>query len=196
MPHKRVEPVYLANILHAIHDRGWETFEVEVDEEMWPTHTPYHRICNGPFENVCLMDNKQIDTKDAEGTVNGYVLEIQSDLHGFMVPGTIPEVEVSIQQVYMTVCLPGMQKGLHLHRAKEDNFTCVDGNVMVCLYKDEEFLYIPMGYIYGFRTVKIPPTVAHGIKNMSQKDKAKVINCTYPPYSPDHSDQVEIEVDW
>jgi len=177
-------------------DYGWKINAIEADTVSWPTHTLYYSIDDGPFEGVYLMDNKNITTTDTNGENNGSVLEIQSDLHGFMIPGVSPQIDAGIQQVYMTMCRPGMKKGLHWHKIKEDNFTCIAGNAIVCLENKGRFLYIPMGETFGYRTVKIPPGVSHGIQNASTEQEVRVINCTHPPYDPNHVDQVDLTVDW
>ncbi len=143
---------------------------------------------DGEFEGVQIRKNKSVTTHDQDGKVNGFLLEINSNLDEFI-------LEPGVQQVYMTVCNPGDKKGLHEHKHKEDNFCCVVGNCEIVLYKNGEFMTVPMGHD-DYKTVKIPPGIAHGIKCVGDVP-AYVVNCTYPPYDPDKPDQFDPDVgDW
>ncbi len=143
---------------------------------------------DGKFEGVIIRKNKSVQTYDHSGDTNGFLLEIDSIRDSFI-------DEPGVQQVYMTVCDVGKKKGLHEHAHKEDNFCCVSGNCEIVLYKDGEFTTIPMGR-GDYKTVKIPPGIAHGIKCVGDQP-AHIVNCTYPPYDPNKPDQIEVDAgDW
>lgn len=142
------------------------------------------------IEGVEIKECKKVVTKDHNKKANGWIMEIVNILEPFMKDAPRPE------QVYMTVCLPGEKKGLHVHKGnKYDTFCCVYGDARIVLYKDEVFQTVDMGEKSGFKAVRIPPGVAHGIK-CNGNFPAYVISMPSEAYDPDEPNQEELNLEW
>lgn len=126
---------------------------------------------------------KKVTTKGRSGQPNGFLVEVVSSKDNW--------TENIQGQVYMTTVLPGVFKGFHIHQKKVDHFTCLKGNVFIVTYENGEYKEYRSGED-GFYTVKIPPTVPHGLYNYGEEE-AYVVNYCWPPYDPADPDQTEWE---
>lgn len=147
-------------------------------------------------------------------------IETKSDagLNGWLVPiWNIAEDDWRPDQVYLTVVLPGAQKGPHLHRKRCGRFTCIKGNVMIVTRGIETHewrghdgrgptmavlmdlskpAYVEhyTGENYGFATIPVWPGTPAAIYNLGT-EPAYVLNMPSPPWRPDDQDEWPVE-DW
>lgn len=122
---------------------------------------------------------KKVITKDIEGKVNGWLLEVNSCRDEF--------TEHIEGQVYLTVALPGCVKGFHIHQRKIDHFTCIKGKIKMIVFEEGQYKEYIMGE-GNFITLKIPPKVPHAIFNHG-KEEAYILNYCYPAYDPNDPDE-------
>lgn len=126
---------------------------------------------------------KKIDTRDARGTSNGWVLELVSDRDGF--------TKYLKGQVYLTVAKSGLFKGYHVHALADYYVTCIKGRVRDIIYtgpwKRRE---TEMGDD-DFKTVFIPKGLPHALENIWKED-AYILIYRYPAWSSDVKEQLDI----
>lgn len=129
---------------------------------------------------------KKINTKDALGKNNGWLLELNSDKDSW--------TEFIRGQVYLTVVYPKKQKGFHLHKLKTNHITCIKGSVTVAVFNGKKTETFKIGE-NNFQSLKIPPGLPLAIYN-SGNENAYVINYCYPSYDPKIKEQEEINIKW
>lgn len=141
-------------------------------------------VVSGSSSESTSKPCKKVITKDLKsGQPNGFLVEVVSAKDGW--------TEHIDGQVYMTTVPSGVFKGFHIHQKKVDHFTCLKGNIFVVTYENGQY----KEYVSGedsFNTIKIPPTVPHGLYNFGDEE-AYVVNYCWPPYDPVNPDQTEWE---
>jgi len=111
-------------------------------------------------------------------------------------------------QVYITTTYGGVIKAWHMHRAQDDNVTCVIGMIKLVLYDGREASSTRgeiMELFVGEQNptlVHIPREVFHGWKCISEQE-AYMVNIPTEPYNYDDPDEHrlpygsdEIPYDW
>jgi dTDP-4-dehydrorhamnose 3,5-epimerase-like enzyme len=78
---------------------------------------------------LTIKSARKINTKDPDGTLNGFLLELVSELDGFTkhIKG----------QMYMTMAEPNSIKGYHMHALADYYVIVIKGNVRYVAYKDK-----------------------------------------------------------
>lgn len=124
--------------------------------------------------------HKPIETKDANGTPNGWLLPIYS-----AVEDTFPEP----RQVYLTTVLPKMTKGPHLHHIRSGLFCCIRGDIRLIVKSPEgAYSYWYSGESVGYKTVHVPSGTPTMIQNIGVGE-AWVLNMPNPGWTPDMNDE-------
>lgn len=111
---------------------------------------------------------KKIITKDLDGQVNGFLIELFKDG-----PKTT---------VYLSCCAPGAFKGYHLHKVREANYVCIRGKIKIILWingvKEEHVLSADQP-----ERLHIPTGVPTGLFNEGEEE-AWIVNYPSPSYDP------------
>lgn len=127
--------------------------------------------------------HRKIETKDADGKPNGWLLEIISDRDG--------ATKHLTGQMYLTVAEPGTFKGFHLHALADYAVTCIKGRVEEVIYRGQyEKEVIEMGD-GDFKTVHLPHGLPHGIRNIGN-EPAYVLIYRCPSWDPNIKEQLDI----
>lgn len=129
---------------------------------------------------------KKIVTKNLQGKVNGWLLEIASDRDGF--------TENIKGQVYLTVVKPGKLKGFHLHRLKTNHLTCLSGQATLVAWDGKKFQELHFGDKH-FITIKVPPKIPIALYNRGKND-AYIINVCHPAYDFKIKEQEDLDLPW
>ena len=135
-----------------------------------------------------VLAHPRIPTRGPNGTENGFLVPIYS-LHGGFIPA-----EHRPEQVYLTVCRPGMRKGPHLHLKRWGYFTCIRGNVRIVARLADGYAVEHTGETYGFATIEVPAGVPAMIENIGDVD-AYVLNTASPAWRQDDQDDHPV-TDW
>ncbi len=118
---------------------------------------------------VKLETAKKVITKDSNGVENGFIIELAKD--------------GKLTTSYLSCCLPGTFKGLHLHKIRTANYVCVRGTIKIILYtakgKEEHTLSADKP-----TRLTIPANIPTGLLNESDEE-AWIVNNPDPPYDPD-----------
>lgn len=103
-------------------------------------------------------------------------------------------------QTYVTMCLPGIKKSFHYHRAQVDFFNCVWGTSKVVLYDNRpdsstkglinEFVIGPLNPTM----VRIPNLVWHGFAAVGN-EPALIVNCPTEMYNYEEPDEFRAPFD-
>lgn len=120
-----------------------------------------------------IEDAKIVETFDVNRQKNGFLEEMFKDGEK--------------TTVYLSVTLPGMFKGYHLHRVREARYFILKGRMKIILYKDgvrEEYI---LDAIKPQRLF-IPNNVATGLLNVGQEE-GWLVNFPDPPYDPNLKDE-------
>jgi dTDP-4-dehydrorhamnose 3,5-epimerase-like enzyme len=121
--------------------------------------------------SICLLDCKRVETVDADGAKNGYLIELLKD-----------GVKTT---AYLTVTIPGAFKGYHLHQRRESNFILIKGTLRVIVVDGrQKSEFILKGS--SPQRLTIPTGRYIGLQNLGEED-AWLINFPTPPYDPDDS---------
>ncbi len=121
----------------------------------------------------------KIETRDAQGQVNGWLCPIWNVLDG-------PQVD----QVYLTVILAGMMKGPHLHLKRRGLFKVIQGNVFVVCRVDDHYSVRAIDIFSD--PIPVAPGVPCALYNKGTED-AYVLNMPSPSWRPDDVDEHEVE---
>lgn len=122
----------------------------------------------------------RIETKDANGKPNGFLIPIWHVDQG-----------LKIEQVYLTTVAPFTQKGPHLHLRRRGLFTCIRGNVMVVWRFDGK--YRESELTVGDR-LEIQPGIPAAFYNLNSEE-AYLLNMPSPPWRVDDQDEHPV-MDW
>jgi dTDP-4-dehydrorhamnose 3,5-epimerase-like enzyme len=128
-----------------------------------------------------VIAHPRIVTRGPGSEVNGFLIPLYNRYEGFVPQDRQPE------QVYLTVCQPGAQKGPHLHMKRWGYFTCIRGNVRIVARLGGEYAIAYTGVDHGYQTVEVPAGVPALIENIGSED-AYVINTPSPAWRPDDQD--------
>lgn len=124
----------------------------------------------------------RIETKDAQGKPNGFVLPIWNAL----------ESEYRPEQVYLTSVLPGTSKGPHLHKKREGRFCCVSGNCDVIVRSPNGVYIEHLNLGTDNRIIRVPPGYAAQIVCRGDVE-ARVLNMPNPAWSKEDPDEWPVE---
>lgn len=131
---------------------------------------------------------KMVTTRDLAGQENGWLMEIASSSDGW-------SRFLDNAQVYLTVLEPGKKKGFHLHRKKENQFTCITGKVIMAVWGgnkiSEEIILDSQNSV----TVRVPKKQAICFYNPGTED-AYILNLCSPPYDPEDPEQEDLDLPW
>lgn len=126
---------------------------------------------------------KRVDTKDASGVPNGFLLELVSELDGF--------TQGIKGQMYLTVAEPGTLKGFHMHAQANYYIICVKGRVKEIVYRSAtEKEEVEMGD-GDFKVMHLPKGYPHAIQNIGS-EPAYTLIFRDAPYDPNVKEQFDI----
>ena len=127
----------------------------------------------------------KIQTFDAEGKPNGYVVPIWNANETLYRP----------DQIYLTAVAPHSQKGPHLHKSRQGVFCCIKGNVRIVTRCDGPiYLESQIGEFHDYAITQIPPGVPACIYNDGDEE-ALVLNMPSPAWTAEDPDEWPVE-DW
>jgi dTDP-4-dehydrorhamnose 3,5-epimerase-like enzyme len=130
-----------------------------------------------------LTPLQRIDTKDVAGNPNGWVVPIWRADSG-----------EKIEQVYLTVVLPGTSKGPHLHHKRCGRFTCIQGGAEI-ITRDQDGRYASAQLTADQpSTFTVPPGVAAEIYCFTL-EPAYLLNMPTPAWSAEDPDEWPV-TDW
>lgn len=120
-----------------------------------------------------IVKTKKVKTFDLNGRENGFLTELFKDG-----PKTL---------VYLSACVPGGFKGLHLHKIREANYVCIKGKLKIILYtkngREEHILSAE-----NPERLHIPTFTPTGLSN-EWEEEAWIVNYPNPAYDPDLKDE-------
>jgi len=125
----------------------------------------------------------KIPTKDRNGKPNGYLLTLYN-IHEKIIP--------KVEQVYLTVCLPGMVKGPHLHMKRYGYFVCIKGDAVVITKIKGRYYGQMTGENHNYNMVHVPKGVPACVKNIGKCD-AFILNFTSPAWTKEDPDAYHTE---
>lgn len=131
----------------------------------------------------------RINTRNASGNPNGFLLPIYNIVDDFVPPERRPE------QVYVTVAAPGEVKGPHLHMVRWGLFTCIRGNLKVVIRTaDGVYEEYFSGDDHGYTTIEVPAGTPAALVNIGDVD-AYILNLPCPSWRPDAQDDHDVTFD-
>lgn len=151
-----------------------------IEKRLFSSLNVCHRL-----ENHC---RHRIETKDANGDPNGYLIPLWNKWEDAWVP----------DQVYLTVVAPHFSKGPHLHLQRRCRFKCVSGNVEIITreMKHPQTLGIYRnqwsGEDHDYALVQVAPKIPVQLVNHEDRP-AFVINMPNPAWRPDNTDEWPVE---
>lgn len=122
----------------------------------------------------------KIETKDAKGQVNGFLVPIWNVVDG-------PE----ISQVYLTVISPNMMKGPHLHMKRRGYFKVLKGAVLL-VWRWPEGVYHQLMLGINSDPCIVSAGVPAALYNVGMGE-AYVLNMPHPAWSKDDEDEWPVE---
>lgn len=124
----------------------------------------------------------RITTKDAAGNPNGFLLPIWHVDEG-----------PPIDQVYLTVVVPGAVKGPHLHMKRHGLFCCIRGSVRVVMRDPTgRYISVDLGERSGFPRIEVPAGTPAAIYNTGDCE-AYLLNMPSPPWRSDDQDEWPVD---
>ncbi len=133
-------------------------------------------------KTIEVKECKRIETLDATGQPNGWLLEIVSDRNDNHIQG----------QVYLTVAKPGYFKGYHMHALADYHVTCIKGKIRHIVYTGPEKKEVNMLGDSAFKSVVLPRGYPHALENIGKED-AYVIVYRYPAWEAIIKEQLDIK---
>lgn len=130
---------------------------------------------------------KVTTTRDLSGQKNGWLMEIASSKDGW-------SKFLDNAQVYLTTVLPGKKKGWHWHHKKENQLTCIRGQVILGVKLEKEIEEIKLSDRQP-ATVRIPKGIPICFYNAGD-EPAYILNLCSPPYDPNDSEQEDLDIPW
>ena len=125
----------------------------------------------------------KIVTRDSQGRENGFLTPIWNVLDG-------PQVD----QVYLTVILPGRMKGPHLHLKRRGLFKVLLGSVRLVI-RNKQGIYLSTEMNVDSDPIPVMPGIPAALYNVGEDEAAYVLNMPSPPWRPDDQDEHEVK-DW
>lgn len=127
---------------------------------------------------------KRVETKDASGNPNGFLIEMFKDGDKTV--------------VYLSAAAPGAFKGYHLHRIREARYICLKGKMRIITYEQEDGKWQKTENVLEAANqdrLFIPKNIATGLENIGDEE-AWLVNYPNPVYDPNLKDeQVEYTQD-
>jgi dTDP-4-dehydrorhamnose 3,5-epimerase-like enzyme len=133
---------------------------------------------------VKTKEAKRVETKNASGKPNGFLLELVSERDNFtrQIKG----------QMYLTVANPGEIKGYHLHALADYYVICVKGRVKEIVYRDKNTKEeVEMGE-GDFKLMELSRGYPHAIQNIGNEPSYSLIY-RYPAWDPKVQEQLDID---
>ena len=122
----------------------------------------------------------KITTRDQQGKVNGWLVPIWNVLDG-------PQVD----QVYLTVIIPGAVKGPHLHLRRRGLFKVILGSVRLVI-RNSQGIYLSTVMDADSDPIPVAPGIPVALYNVWEYD-AYVLNMPSPSWRPDDQDEHEVK---
>ena len=123
----------------------------------------------------------KIETKDAQGQVNGWLCPIWNTLDG-------PPVD----QIYLTVIAPGKMKGPHLHLRRRGLFKVIYGWAKLVI-RNKQGIYLSTEMDVDTDPIPVSPGTPAALYNLCGIEPAFVLNMPSPPWRPDDQDEHEVK---
>lgn len=127
-------------------------------------------------------ENRVFGTNDQHGKPNGLICRVweeDTELEGYRP-----------KQVYMSLLLPGAEKGPHLHLKRDGLFCCIDGYVDIILRDGLGYRCVSSGGPFGPVAVHVPAGTPALIRNRLSDSISRVLNLSSGKYDP--SDEHEV----
>ena len=137
----------------------------------------------GSEKIINIKPCKKVVTKHIDGTLNGWLLEVQSDRDGV--------TKNLVGNIYLTVVDSGAVKGYHIHALASYHVTCLKGTVRSTVYTDRTHKETVKMGDDDFKTLIYPPGCAHLIENIDE-GPAYVLIYRYPAWNPEVHEQFDI----
>jgi dTDP-4-dehydrorhamnose 3,5-epimerase-like enzyme len=128
---------------------------------------------------VFLEPAKKVDTKDHQGQINGWLMEM------------FKSKDNTKTEVYLSTALPGAFKGYHLHRVRAARYVCLKGKMKIITYQREGDKWVPSENILDAsipQRLFIPKDVATGLENIGDEE-GWLVNYPDPAYDPGLKDE-------
>ena len=132
-----------------------------------------------PSDKVGLEPGKKVETKNHEGQVNGWLMEMFKSPDG------------SKTEVYLSAALPGAFKGYHLHRVRAARYVCLKGKMKIITYEQLGGKWTRVENILNSEIPQrlfIPKNVATGLENIGSEE-GWLVNYPDPAYDPGLKDE-------
>ncbi|OGE80079.1 MAG: hypothetical protein A2660_00310 [Candidatus Doudnabacteria bacterium RIFCSPHIGHO2_01_FULL_45_18] len=132
-----------------------------------------------PSDKVGLEPGKKVETKNHEGQVNGWLMEMFKSPDG------------SKTEVYLSAALPGAFKGYHLHRVRAARYVCLKGKMKIITYEQLGGKWTRVENILDSEIPQrlfIPKNVATGLENIGSEE-GWLVNYPDPAYDPGLKDE-------
>jgi dTDP-4-dehydrorhamnose 3,5-epimerase-like enzyme len=130
-------------------------------------------------DKVKLEPAKKVETKDLQGQINGWLMEMFKSKDG------------TKTEAYLSAALPGAFKGYHLHRVRAARYVCLHGKMKIITYQREGEKWIRSENILDAsipQRLFIPNNVATGLENIGTEE-GWLINYPDPAYDPSLKDE-------
>jgi dTDP-4-dehydrorhamnose 3,5-epimerase len=134
-----------------------------------------------------VIETHRQQSKNQKGEINGYVVSLYKDWEKLF--------QAEPRQVYLNCCLPGEQKGPHLHMKRWDYFTTIRGAARFVLKYgpgDYEEINVAVKDGLGVKIVEVPPAIPCLIVNIG-KSETWVVNLPNPAWHPDDQDNHPVD---
>ena len=128
-----------------------------------------------------LTPLQRIDTKDAAGNPNGYVVPIWRADSG-----------ERIEQVYLTVVRPGKEKGPHLHQKRCGKFICIRGAAQFIL-RPPSGIYVRVNLNGNTPEMLVVPQGTVALIRCISGQAAYLLNMPDPAWSAEDPDEHEVQ---
>ena len=129
------------------------------------------------IEEIKNEDVKKVTTRDSQGDVNGFLIELFK--------------EDDKTTAYLTAASAGAFKGYHLHRIRAARYVPIKGKMKITMYKRVGDRWEKEEQILDASEPKrlfIPKEVATGLENIGDSE-AWLINYPEPAYDPSLKDE-------
>jgi hypothetical protein len=122
----------------------------------------------------------RIQTKDAAGNPNGWVLPVWNSRESDYRPA----------QVYVTVIAPLASKGPHLHHKRAQCYQCISGFAHLITRESGEYITQPLSPFAN--PVIVPPGVPSELRNVLARETI-LLNLPTVGWAPDDQDEWPVE---
>ncbi len=118
------------------------------------------------LEDVRKEACKRVETRDAAGMPNGFLVELCKDGHKTL--------------VYLTAAYPKAFKGFHLHTVRASRLVCIKGKMKITIVENQ----VAVEHVLDAKAPErlfVPTNVWIGYENVGEEE-AWMINVPSPPY--------------